>query len=66
MVVKNLKWTTCRSASQLTAEQTRLEDVRPVGRYALQPIWADGHSTGLYTYDYLRANCECPDHRIKN
>jgi DUF971 family protein len=25
-----------------------------VGGYALQPTWADGHNTGLYTYQYLR------------
>lgn len=25
-----------------------------VGRYALQFVWSDGHSTGIYTYDYLR------------
>ena len=25
-----------------------------VGGYALQPLWADGHSSGLYSYDYLR------------
>lgn len=25
-----------------------------VGGYAWQPAWADGHSTGLYTFDYLR------------
>ena len=25
-----------------------------VGRYALQFVWSDGHSTGLYTYRYLR------------
>jgi DUF971 family protein len=25
-----------------------------VGRYALQPVWSDGHSTGLYTFEYLR------------
>lgn len=25
-----------------------------VGGYALQPFWADGHNTGLYTFDYLR------------
>jgi DUF971 family protein len=47
----------------LRPEQTRLEDVLPVGRYALQPVWGDGHNTGLYTYDYLRANCECPEHQ---
>jgi DUF971 family protein len=25
-----------------------------VGGYALQPAWADGHATGLYTFPYLR------------
>ena len=25
-----------------------------VGGYAIQPQWADGHSTGLYSFDYLR------------
>jgi DUF971 family protein len=25
-----------------------------VGRYALQFNWSDGHSTGIYPYDYLR------------
>jgi DUF971 family protein len=25
-----------------------------VGGYALQPRWADGHCTGLYSYKYLR------------
>ena len=39
-------------------------DVRPKkidisGNYALQILWSDGHSTGLYLYDYLRDLCEC-------
>ncbi len=25
-----------------------------VGGYALQPSWADGHATGLYSFTYLR------------
>ena len=25
-----------------------------VGGYALQLFWADGHSTGIYSYEYLR------------
>jgi DUF971 family protein len=25
-----------------------------VGGYALQPRWADGHETGLYSFQYLR------------
>ncbi len=25
-----------------------------VGGYAVQPVWADGHATGIYSFDYLR------------
>ena len=28
--------------------------INPVGRYALQIVWSDGHATGLYGFDYLR------------
>lgn len=39
---------------RLTLEQTELTDLAQVGRYAVCPIWADGHSTGIFTYKYLR------------
>lgn len=35
-----------------------IQELNPVGRYALQPVWKDGHSTGIYTYDYLRELCD--------
>ncbi len=38
---------------RLTPEQTELVDIQQVGRYAIQPSWADGHDTGIYTYHYL-------------
>jgi len=25
-----------------------------VGGYAIQPVWADGHNTGIFSFDYLR------------
>jgi DUF971 family protein len=31
-----------------------LESFIPVGGYALQFRWGDGHSTGIYSFDYLR------------
>jgi DUF971 family protein len=37
-----------------------LERVLPVGNYAIQPEWDDGHHTGIYTWPYLRALCPCP------
>lgn len=35
-----------------------------VGNYALQPTWADGHGTGLYTFPFLRrlAHETAPSH----
>jgi DUF971 family protein len=30
-----------------------------VGRYALQFNWLDGHSSGIYSWDYLRRVCQC-------
>jgi DUF971 family protein len=32
-----------------------------VGRYALQFNWQDGHSGGIYSWDYLRRSCQCPE-----
>ncbi|MGQ0811196.1 MAG: gamma-butyrobetaine hydroxylase-like domain-containing protein [Nitrospiraceae bacterium] len=36
-----------------------LEDIESVGRYALQFTWSDGHSTGIYSYAFLRRICQC-------
>jgi DUF971 family protein len=49
-----------REDTVFTAEQTTLVDLREVGRYALQPVWADGHDTGFFTFRLLRALCPCP------
>ncbi len=32
---------------------------QPVGQYAISFQWSDGHSTGIYAFDYLRALCPC-------
>jgi len=29
-------------------------EIQYVGRYALTFVWNDGHSTGIYPFDYLR------------
>ena len=28
--------------------------IEPVGRYAIQIAWSDGHDTGIYPFDRLR------------
>ncbi len=33
----------------------QLRALTRIGAYAVQPIWADGHATGIYSFDYLRA-----------
>ena len=40
-----------------------LKAAQQVGSYALQLTWGDGHATGLYTWETLRALCECPQCR---
>lgn len=32
----------------------RLLRLERIGGYAIQPIWADGHQSGIYSFEYLR------------
>ena len=41
--------------------QFELRAIEPVGSYALQFIWGDGHRTGIYTFEHLRRMCECEE-----
>jgi len=41
-------------------DQLELEDITPVGGYALGLKWFDGHDSGIYSYAYLRSLCQCP------
>ena len=34
---------------------------KAVGNYALQIDFSDGHTTGIYSYDYLRTICPCQE-----
>ena len=31
----------------------------PVGRYGVAVRWSDGHATGIYPFERLRAECPC-------
>jgi DUF971 family protein len=39
---------------QTGKKNVALVEVKPVGHYALQLVFDDGHDTGLYTWAYLR------------
>jgi DUF971 family protein len=46
------------SGKRVVGDAQVKEDVKPramnqVGRYAMQIDWTDGHSTGIYSWDYL-------------
>lgn len=36
-----------------------IEELRPVGAYALQILWSDGHDSGIYPFERLRRGCPC-------
>ena len=43
-----------RPSVTYTAKSFELRSWNLVGGYALQPTWADGHGTGIYSYRYFR------------
>jgi prepilin-type processing-associated H-X9-DG protein len=45
-------------APPLTAHACQLLRIMPVGNYALNFVWADGHNTGIYAFDYLKRVAE--------
>jgi DUF971 family protein len=45
----------------LGAKPLRPERAELVGRYAVQIFWSDGHSSGIYAFNFLRELCPCPE-----
>jgi DUF971 family protein len=45
----------------LSPEAFKLVRIVSVGGYAVQPVWGDGHATGLYSFDYLKRIGEAGD-----
>jgi DUF971 family protein len=43
----------------LTDPKVSALEITPVGRYAAQIRWDDGHATGIYSFEFLRSNCQC-------
>ncbi len=41
-------------AMELSPAAFRLQRVARIGTYAIQPVWGDGHMSGIYSFDYLR------------
>ena len=41
--------------SKLTEASFQVKRLQPVGGYAVQILWQDGHNAGLYSHEYLRS-----------
>jgi DUF971 family protein len=44
----------------VTTHEVEPVHLSTVGNYALNIEWSDGHRTGIYPWDMLRAMCPCP------
>ena len=44
-----------RAYRATAVKDVKVLEVRTVGRYALQFTFSDGHATGIYSFDKLRA-----------
>jgi len=55
------EWTGERLVDPASVPQDlKLANARLVGNYAVQFVYSDGHSTGLFSFETLRALCPCP------
>jgi len=45
----------------LSPQAFQLTRLLHIGGYAVQPVWADGHMTGLFSFDYLKRVAELQD-----
>ncbi|HUK03884.1 MAG TPA: DUF971 domain-containing protein [Burkholderiales bacterium] len=39
---------------QIGKSKVEIRSLEPVGSYAVQPTFSDGHATGIYSWEYLR------------
>ena len=39
--------------NMLSPEMYKIQNIQPVGGYAIQVRWTDGHNTGIYSWDDL-------------
>ena len=49
--------------SEVDTSATRMRNLEAVGTYGLTIEWEDGHHFGIYTWEFLRKLCPCPDCR---
>ncbi len=45
-----------------TPGRYEIQGITPVGSYAIQIVWGDGHNTGIYSWEHLLTLCPCDLH----
>jgi DUF971 family protein len=48
-------------AQKLSSRAFELKRIISVGGYAIQPVWADGHATGIFSFDQLKRIADEPN-----
>lgn len=38
---------------QIGKEDVTIKEIKPIGNYAIAPVFSDGHNSGIYTWDLL-------------
>ncbi|WP_262964977.1 DUF971 domain-containing protein [Methylobacter psychrophilus] len=38
---------------QVGKEDVTIKEIKPIGNYAISPLFSDGHNSGIYTWDLL-------------
>ncbi len=50
----------------ITPDTYKIAAITPVGEYAIQIKWKDGHDSGIYSWDYILTLLEGADEKKKN
>ena len=51
-----------KGPAQIMNEKSYLvSGIQPVGYYAIRPFWKDGHSDGIFSFEYLQKLCDTFD-----
>lgn len=51
---------------QMYKAPLKMNDVEPVGGYAVRIHWNDGHKAGIYSWEHLRRICPCEQCRASD
>ncbi len=58
--LSNERSLTVLSGPLLKWGEIQVTEIKPIGRYAINFVWSDGHDSGIYSYTFLREACPCP------